>query len=247
MNAFIIMPFSDPIASDCYEHVTKPALNKLGIQGRRADEIFSVNPILEDIINAIKDASIIIADISGKNPNVFYELGISHILKPNNTIMITHDEYGLLPFDIAHFRIIKYENTMEGAANYKKQLELTINNIIKDYELIFSNEFQFIIETLKMGNNDGILFSLIALDEMDDPIHQYDNIEFDGHNEYYEIKTSGGSWEPVSSLFSPFALFQIVEYVQNFIFLTEKGKAFVSFLRKNGFILDKYSITKNIE
>ncbi|MCW4050191.1 MAG: hypothetical protein NWE89_10710 [Candidatus Bathyarchaeota archaeon] len=98
-----------------------------------------------------------------------------------------------------------------------------------------------------MSKNDGILFSLIALNEMEDPFHQYDSLEIDGHNEYYEIGISGGTWSPVSSSFSPFALFQLVEYVQDFKFLTEKGKAFVSFLKNKGFILDKYAVTKNIE
>jgi len=247
MNAFVIMPFDDTIANECYQHGIKLILKNKNIQVRRADEIFSVNPILEDIVNAIKDASVIIADISGKNPNVFYELGISHILKPKNTIMITHDEYGSLPFDISHFRIIKYVNSMEGLSTFKKQLELTINNIIQDYELMHLTDFKFIVNTLTLGQNDGILISLLALDKMEDPIHQYDSLEFEGYNKYYEIKMGGGTWNPVSSLFSPFALYGLVEYVHDFIFLTEKGKAFVAFLEKNGFVLDDYKVIKTLE
>lgn len=240
MNAFVIMPFNDPTSNQCYGYCTKPICEKLGLEVKRADEIFSVNPILDDIVNAIKDASIIIADISGKNPNVFYELGISHILKRNNTIMITHDDFKNIPFDIAHFRIIKYSDSIEGKNAYDNQLELTINNILKDFKLIFNNEFNFLIDTLKMGSNEGILLSLLALDEMEFPLHNYDNISFHGHNINYEMTMSGGDWEPVSSLFSSFALFNLVQYTQDYILLTDKGKAFVNFLKEKGYRLDKF-------
>jgi len=72
-----------------------------------------------------KNDYIIIADLSGCNPNVFYELGIAHILKQQQTIMITHDDYDDTPFDISHFRILHYKNTIEGAKELENNLQKT--------------------------------------------------------------------------------------------------------------------------
>jgi len=107
MKAFVIMLFDDKTANDVYELSTRPVCKEFGLEVRRTDEIFTPNPILDDIVVAIEESAVIIADISGKNANAFYELGMSHMLKRTQTIMITHKEYGSIPFDISHFRIIK--------------------------------------------------------------------------------------------------------------------------------------------
>ncbi|MEA2051755.1 MAG: hypothetical protein U9O90_02890 [Euryarchaeota archaeon] len=103
-KAFVIMPFNDEIANDVYKLCTKQVCKEFDLDVQRADEIFTPNPLLDDIVAAIEESAVIIADISGKNPNVFYELGVSHMLKRTQTIMITHEEYKSIPFDISHFR-----------------------------------------------------------------------------------------------------------------------------------------------
>ena len=156
MNAFVIMPFKNKVAKDIYKLCTKPICEEFKLEVKRADEIFTVTPIWEDILSAIKKATIIIADISGRKPNVFYELGISHLLKQNQTIMITSDNFEKVPFDISHFRIIKYTNSITGKTEYEKQLRLTLGNLLKDYRLIYRNEFDFILHVLnltEMGYN----------------------------------------------------------------------------------------------
>jgi hypothetical protein len=53
---------------------------RLGITSTRADDFFAANSIISDVWNAITDAKVLVADCTGRNPNVFYELGIAHTL-----------------------------------------------------------------------------------------------------------------------------------------------------------------------
>jgi len=85
--AFVLMPFKPPF-DDYYEDIIKPAAKNAGLTTRKADEIYSTGPIIHDIWNQIWAATIVVADVTGKNPNVNYELGICHTLGVP-TIIIT--------------------------------------------------------------------------------------------------------------------------------------------------------------
>ena len=148
-KAFVIMPFDDEIANSVYEHCTIPICKEFNLHVERADEIFTPNPILDDIRFAIEKSTVIIADISGNNPNVFYELGMSHMLKRKQTIMITHDEFNGIPFDISHIRIIQYQNTILGKTIYEEHLRKTLGNILQDYKLIYKDEYELLLYFLK--------------------------------------------------------------------------------------------------
>jgi hypothetical protein len=239
MMAFVVMPFKDDIANAIYEHSTKMICKEKNLEVKRADEIFSTNPILDDILNAIKDASVIIADISGKNPNVFYELGISHILKQTQTIMVTHDEYDKLPFDISHFRIIKYENTIFGKVEYEKQLRLMLDNILMDYRTLFKREFDLIINILQQTGTDYSFFALMGLVESKVPIKINQGYECMGTNTKYEMKIGGAAGDKIESLMSNFILFNYVEINNDFILITEKGKTLVQYLKEQGYVLEQ--------
>ena len=239
MKAFVVMPFENEVANDIYRLSTKPICEEFNLEVQRADEIFTTNPILDDILLAIKEATIIIADISGKNPNVFYELGISHLLKQNQTIMITNDEFEKIPFDISHFRIIKYENSITGKSTYEKQLRLTLRNILIDYKSIYKNEFNFIVNVLNRTETDDALLGLMALAQVDKPIEESVGGEITGHNKNFEMYCTGGSFSLFKNILSIFFLFDMVKITENLILITEKGAAFVDFLQEKGYVLDE--------
>ncbi|MBA7534961.1 hypothetical protein ES705_27211 [subsurface metagenome] len=246
MKAFIIMPFDDETANDVYELCTKPICRKFNIKANRADEIFTTNPIIDDIINEIEEATVIIADISGKNPSVFYELGMSHMLKKSQTIMITHDPFGNLPFDIAHFRIIKYENSIAGKSEYEKQLTRTLENILRDYKLIYKNEYEMIMNLLMSSPRQSDLLCLMSIGKVPKPIKKGMFLQVEGHNE----KTGAGMASSTSSAedaVPSFIMLKYAELVGDIIILTEKGKAFVELLEERGLVLDYvngHSLTK---
>jgi hypothetical protein len=235
------MPFGNSIAEDIYKLSTKPVCEEFNLEVSRADEMFTTNPVLDDILSAIKDASIIVADISGKNPNVFYELGISHLLKQTQTIMITQDDFGQVPFDVAHFRILKYFNTVAGKASYEKQLRLTLRNILADYRSIYKNEFDFILSVLRKTEDEHRLFCLLALAQSPKPMHTDDELSVDGHNENFITDTTGFHG-PCMGALGIFAMFDLVRFDSGLILITEKGRVFVELVKEKGYVLDKFEL-----
>lgn len=123
-NCFVIMQFTTPY-NELYQDVIQPVCEKLKVDCKRADESYTSELILADISRQIIESKFIIADISPKNPNVFYELGYAHALtKP--TILIAEKETEL-PFDVSPFRTLFYENSIRG----KKHVEDGLTKHIK--------------------------------------------------------------------------------------------------------------------
>ena len=236
-TAFVIMPFDDEIANDVYELSTKPICMEFDLDARRADEIFTPNPILDDIVAAIEESTVIIADISGKNPNVFYELGMSHMLKRTQTILITHEEYNGTPFDIAHFRIIKYEDTFSGKEIYENQLRRTLQHLLRDYKVIYEDAFDLMINLLMSDEVDeSSLYALMALDKAPIPLHKHDPLYVEGHNKDPRRRVALES--SVDRTFSQFIELGYSEVSGDIVILTDKGKAFVDLLDEKGFVCD---------
>jgi hypothetical protein len=102
---FVLMPFGPPFDS-YYQQIIKPAAKDAGLDTIRSDEIYSTKPIIQDIWSSIWQARVVIAEVTGKNPNVNYELGLCHALGLP-TIIITKD-IADVPFDYRHRRCITY-------------------------------------------------------------------------------------------------------------------------------------------
>ncbi len=107
--AFVLMPFSEDFL-DIYQLGIKEAANELDIRAERVDEQLYKEGILDRIYNQIEIADIIIADMSGRNPNVFYEVGYAHA-KNKLCIHITKETTDI-PFDLQHHRHIIYGNSI---------------------------------------------------------------------------------------------------------------------------------------
>ena len=97
--AFVIMPFSNEWR-DTYELGIKPACEAAGVQCARVDEQIFLESILERIYGEIERADLVISEMTGRNPNVFYETGFAHGLgKPVLLLTRTADD---IPFDLRH-------------------------------------------------------------------------------------------------------------------------------------------------
>ena len=108
---FVLMPFKDPF-DRLYKEKIKPTVESCGCKCLKANDLFSPTPILEDIWTYICKSKIIIADVTGRNPNVFYEIGIAHTVgKP--VIIVTQDKDDV-PFDVAHLRHFVYSDDALG-------------------------------------------------------------------------------------------------------------------------------------
>ena len=73
----------------------------------RADNIYSTGIIIEEIWDKIQEAQVIIADATGRNPNVFYEMGLAHAI--GKEVIITAQTMDDVPFDLKHRRVIIYD------------------------------------------------------------------------------------------------------------------------------------------
>ena len=138
LNVFMIMPFQEQFLG-LYDMIK----NKLGEKYNfsNAGDLDNKRNILQDIVTGIANADVIIADVTGLNPNVFYELGLCHALD-KKVILITQD-ISELPFDIKSYRVDEYttefwkieriinkiEKNLEGA----KDGSVQYGNPIKDF------------------------------------------------------------------------------------------------------------------
>lgn len=120
---FYLTSFSGKYEST-YE-ICKEVCKKMSLTLLRGDEIETTGDIFSQIIRYIVRASLIIVNIDGKNPNVFYELGIAHTLGKN--IMFISNRNNEPPFDVRQYRTIFY-NTKE---ELKQSLPESINKYIK--------------------------------------------------------------------------------------------------------------------
>ena len=121
------MPFADEYR-EVYEDVYQKVCTELGINCWRVDEISRPGSITRDIVEGILDADLLVADLTGRNANVFYELGIAHAAG-NKTIMTAQSEADV-PFDIANYRVLMYEQSISGAKKLKKKLNAAITELL---------------------------------------------------------------------------------------------------------------------
>lgn len=130
-KCFIIMPFGKRGTKEfstnkkIYTLMIKPVVESCGYDSVRADEITSLGNITRDIIEHLYACELVIADLSGWNANVFYELGVRHALKSCGTIPIIR-EGEPLPFDVAPYRVTAYSMELDGPEEFKKELEQRI-------------------------------------------------------------------------------------------------------------------------
>ncbi len=114
---FVLMPF-DPAFNDIYKFGIKGAADEVGAYAERGDEQNFTEGILDRIFNQISKADVIVADMTERNPNVFYEVGYAHALG-KITLLLTQNTDDI-PFDLKHRPHTVYEGKIE---TLRKELE----------------------------------------------------------------------------------------------------------------------------
>lgn len=121
----VMMPFNAGF-TPVYESM-KAGVEAAGMRCLRADDIWERDHILDDVLSLIWRARVVIADLSGKNPNVFYEAGIAHTLG-RDTILVAQSMDDI-PFDLQGIRALKYLNNGEGRDALTKGITSRLNTI----------------------------------------------------------------------------------------------------------------------
>jgi hypothetical protein len=126
-DIFMIMPFA-PEFDPVYESIVVPTVKELGLSIKRGDDPFSKHEIMHDIWSMLNACRLVVADCTGRNPNVFYELGIAHTIgKP--VVMLTQN-LAELPFDVQNRRAIEYNIAFHKIDSLKQKLNAAIRSIL---------------------------------------------------------------------------------------------------------------------
>lgn len=105
-TCFVMMPFGQWMDA-YYREIYVPAIKEAGLEPVRADELFSTGSVIEQIWEQISRAKVLLADLTGKNANVFYELGLAHAA--NKPVVFTTGQLEDVPFDLRHLRVAIYD------------------------------------------------------------------------------------------------------------------------------------------
>jgi hypothetical protein len=109
------------------DHIAKVA-SELGLTVKRGDDFFTAHHVMADVWRGIWAARAIVADCTGRNPNVFYEIGVAHTVgKP--VILITQKRKDV-PFDLQAIRYLEYELTPRGMASFERRLAATLRSVL---------------------------------------------------------------------------------------------------------------------
>jgi len=127
-KAFVVMKFSSEY-DDVYNDVIKEICKDYEVSVRRADEMMGPGFIISDIAYEIESSQLVIADITPTdNPNVYFEVGYAVALR-KPTILLAKNGTSL-PFDIAGFRVLFYENSIGGKSKLEEGLRRHLNLIL---------------------------------------------------------------------------------------------------------------------
>lgn len=148
---FVLMPFDESF-NDIYNYGIKQTCTDLDSYCERVDEQIFNERILDRIYNQISKADIVIADMTMRNPNVFYEVGYTHGIG-KNVILLTQNADDI-PFDLKHFPHIIYNGKIKNLAEQlKKKLEWFLND--ENAEIVQDIDFNldFLIDGIKIVEN----------------------------------------------------------------------------------------------
>jgi hypothetical protein len=121
---FVLMPFA-PAAVDRWSSIRATIANPpFNLLCRRADDIARPGHIMTDVLENISRARLIVADLTGQNPNVFYELGIAHTVKDAAQVVLLASEEEEIPFDLRHLRTVIYHGSSD-------QLRIGLSEVIR--------------------------------------------------------------------------------------------------------------------
>ena len=124
-TCFVLMPFSPEL--EAVYRVIRDALQspEVGFRCGRADELFGGDQIMSGVPQEMARAELIIGDLTGRNPNVFYELGLAHMTKNAERVLLLTQRIDDVPFDLRAYRYILYQPDEPGLRTLREQVTNT--------------------------------------------------------------------------------------------------------------------------
>lgn len=133
-DIFMIMPFAEAFRP-IYHEVVRRLCQELRLTVIRGDEFTSTQgSVIEEVWSALNNCKFVIAEITGGNDNVYYELGIAHTLNKPAILITQAQKPEDVPFDIRHLRYIAYEDSAAGHARLYERLREAIMRLRADLQ-----------------------------------------------------------------------------------------------------------------
>jgi catechol 2,3-dioxygenase-like lactoylglutathione lyase family enzyme len=133
-TCFFIAPIGEPNSNErrrsdqILEHIIMPVTAARGYAAIRADQIARPGMITDQVVRHLVEDRLVIADLSGRNPNVYYELAIRHVTQKPLIQMIDAAEKP--PFDVAGMRLIFFDcHDLDSVKSTKAQLDAQISDV----------------------------------------------------------------------------------------------------------------------
>jgi hypothetical protein len=129
-TCFVISPFGEPFDT-YFSHIVKPALEECSLYAIRGDSLYRPTTIVDDIWQGIREAKLLVAELTDRNPNVFYELGLAHaISKP---VILISKSIEDVPFDLRSIRVIVYDKDHpEWGSKLRENLVKAIREVLNN-------------------------------------------------------------------------------------------------------------------
>jgi hypothetical protein len=129
-TCFVLMPFKEPF-NTYYREVYVPAIESAQLKPVRVDDLFRAGPIVKEIWESIVKAQMLLADLTDRNANVFYELGLAHAV--GRPVILMTQNMDDVPFDLRHLRHLVYNTVRPAwAAELKTDLAKAISQTLED-------------------------------------------------------------------------------------------------------------------
>lgn len=134
---FVLLPFEEPYTLVYEDHIKK-VVESSHYECGKADDFYAATDVMKDIWRQLNRASLIVADVSTRNPNVMYEIGLAHTVgKP---VILLTQTIDAIPFDLRGVRHILYEYTPRGCRKLEERLVKAIEETAEDYKSTKGNE-----------------------------------------------------------------------------------------------------------
>lgn len=137
-KCFVIMPYGGDEGTQRRKHfdgvyaaIIAPAAVAAGYEPYRSDTAKRPGSITRDIIKGLSEADVVIADLTGGNPNVLFELGIRHAFRKSGTVHIVQKDEDI-PFDVAQYRYIGYSTDLADIEQAKSEIVKAIRQRVSN-------------------------------------------------------------------------------------------------------------------
>lgn len=209
---FIITPIGDEGSvirkktDGLIDNVLEPVCNELNMEAIPAHKIDKLGSITNQVVQSVLDSKLVIANLTGLNPNVMYELAIRHAIKKPVVCIAEHGTK--LPFDITTERTIFYSDDMYGAtrlrSELKDKLQAALADANVDNPIYRAIEENMIIKDLQLssrdGSSDSLLYILQRLDKIESAIKRQSGSTIKDYHQVYNSTDSLQLYETVITL-----------------------------------------------